>query len=139
MGFQHVIDPLPPRWNWNGVSFDWVPPYKEVAGDGETVIITENDAYETAAWEDSYIFNPEVCLALFPGSISNINAAKFESHGYRGDWRWVNEYDRDVNPDNKIGFFRGVFKHGTEPLYPEFGVVIRHARCDLTPLYAACS
>jgi hypothetical protein len=139
LGFQHIIDPLPPRWNWTGAAWSWVPPYYEIAGDGETKIISENPDYETAQWEDSYIYHQDVDLALFPGSLSNVNAATFQSLDYRGNWRWVNEYDKESNPDKQIGFFRGVFEHGTEPHYPEYGVVIRSARCNLSPIYAACS
>jgi len=143
-GYQHIVDPLPPRWEYSG-AWNRVWPYTRVAGD-TGYVFQENAAYETAAWEDSYIYNPDVFRMLFPSSIANAGGgATFQPVQYRGEWKWQNQVNLDTaseayNPDGTLGRFRAVFATGSEPLKPRFGVRIRHARClDNTALYAACS
>lgn len=144
-GYQHLIDPLPPRWEWTGAAWNRVWPYVRSAGD-QGYVFTENAAYETAAWEDSYIYNPDVVKLLFPSSITNAGGgASFQPVQYRGEWKWQNQVNLDTaseayNPDGTLGRFRAVFATGSEPIKPRFGVRVRHARClDNTALYAACS
>lgn len=138
-GFQHLIDPTPPRWQYSG---GWVRvwPYVRVATDKGYKLI-KNDAYRTAAWEDTFIFHPEVFKALFPKSITTAGeGTSFQPVQYRGDWKWLNIAHRSDNPDNTMGFWRGVFTMASEPLYSDFGYRIRHARCrNQTGFYAACS
>lgn len=144
-GFQHIIDPLPPRWEYTGGAWNRVWPYVRVAGD-TGYVFTENPAYETAAWEDSFIFHPDVYRMLYPTSITGAGGGvSFQPVQYRGEWKWQNVVDMDTaseayNPDGTLGRFRAVFSCGAEPIKPRFGVRIRHARCiDNTELYAACS
>lgn len=143
-GFQHIVDPLPPRWEYSG-AWNRVWPYVRSAGD-QGYVFTENPAYETAAWEDSYIFHPDVMRMLYPSSIASAGGGtSFQPVQYRGEWKWQNEINLDsasaaYNPDGTLGQFRAIFQTATEPLKPRFGVRIRHARCiDNTTLYAACS
>ena len=139
-GFQHLIDPTPPRWEYTGGAWVRVWPYTQVAGDNG-VILQKNAAYRTAAWEDSFIFHPEVIKMLYPNSITSAGeGTSFQPVNYRGEWKWQNILHRTENPDGTIGKFRGVFTMGTEPLFADFGYRIRHARCrNQTAFYAACS
>lgn len=144
-GFQHIIDPLPPRWEYTG-AWNRVWPYIRQAGGEAGYEFVENPAYETAAWEDSFIFHPDVYRMLYPSSITNAGGgASFQPVQYRGEWKWLNVVNTDTqseayNPDGTLGRFRAIFSCGAEPIKPRFGVRIRHARCiDETELYAACS
>jgi hypothetical protein len=141
LGFQHVIDVTPPRWNISGAGGTWtkVEPYYIVAGGNTGFILKENPAYLTATHEDSFIFHKDVMKETFPGSVGNTNGTGFAPLNYRGDWGWRNIPSETANPDGQIGYFRGVFMLGAMPEFTNYGVVIRHARCGATPLYAACA
>lgn len=139
-GFQHLVDPTPPRWQYTGGAWVRVWPYVRVAGDNG-YILQKNDAYRTAAWEDSFVFHPEVIKMLYPNSIASVGeGTSFQPVTYRGEWHWQNILHATDNPDGTIGKFRGIFTMGTEPLFADFGYRIRHARCrNQTAFYAACS
>jgi hypothetical protein len=47
-----------------------------------------------------------------------------------GEFKWLNIRDTADNPDGTIGYFRAVLSSGSKPVFPEWGYVIRHARCD---------
>lgn len=141
LGFQHVIDITPPRWNISAAGGTWskVEPYIITAGGNQGYIVTENPAYHTATHEDSFIFHKDVIKMCYPGSVGNTQGTGFAPLNYRGTWGWRSIPSEDKNPDGQVGYFRGVFMMGAMPEYTNYGVVIRHARCGATPLYAACA
>ena len=110
---------------------DEVPPLIKLAttkGDMDV----ENPDYETAEYEDTIIYLPSVFKTLIPKPISAPGGnTSFEPQKYMGDWKWLNEFDRDTNPDKTHGYFRGVFSCGSEPIFPQFGYVLRHKRANL--------
>lgn len=130
-GFYHLIDDFPPRYNWTGAAWSRIDPYVAVATDkGNKYEI--NPAYETATYEDTIIFLPSVLRCLMPKPITTPGGnTRFDPQKYQGDWGWRNILDRVENPDGTWGYFRGIFSCGTEPVYPQFGYVIRHLRADL--------
>lgn len=131
-GFQHVIDPTPPRWQWSNSAWVRVWPYRRVAGD-TGYVLEENPNYRTAAWQDSFIFHPEVFKVLFPNSIGDAGGGmSFQPVQYRGEWKFKNEINLDTasaayNPDGTLGFFRAIFSSASEPLFTNYGYRIRHA------------
>lgn len=137
-GFQHIVDPTPPRWNWTGAAWAKVEPYIVKAA---TVgyKIEENPAYELAGWEDSIVLHQDLLEIVFPGSTSNGEGTGFTPVSYRGDWQWKNILNETTNPDGQIGYWRGVFILGGMPKFTNYGVIFRHARCAHNPIYAACS
>ena len=139
-GYQHLVDATPPRWQWTNSAWVRVWPYTRVAGDNGYVLV-KNDAYRTAAWEDSFVFHPEVIKMLYPTSITTEGeGTSFQPVSYRGEWKWQNILHKDDNPDGTIGKFRGIFTMGAEPMFSDFGYRIRHSRCrNQTAFYAACS
>jgi len=139
LGFQHIIDITPPRWNYTAGAWVKVEPYVIAAMSGGGFEAVENTSYETAAWEDSIIFHKDVIGECFPGSFSNSSGTSFEPVNYRGVWGWRNIPDETKNPDGTVGYFRGIFMLGAMPKYTNYGWVIRHARCNLSNLYAACA
>lgn len=138
LGYQHIIDITPPRWNWDGDSWVKVEPYYVTAAETGWKI-EENPDYETAGWEDSIIFHKDVIEIVFPGSQGNSGGMSFTPVNYRGEWKFNNILNETTNPDGTMGYFRGVFVLGAMPRYTNYAVVIRHARCEPNPLYAACS
>lgn len=69
--------------------------------------------YESAPYEDTVIWHPEVMTCLIPGfNPENPSLGKWE-------WKWLSETS---------GCFRAVFQAAFRPIHPEWGVVIRHKR-----------
>lgn len=138
-GFWLADDVTPPRYNTTGtgaaLAFVEVPPYIWNAS-GELV---ENPAYETAAYEDTIIFHQEAVRHVVMPPAKNFGQLKFDPQSYRGDWKWLNIQHRTDNPDGNYGFFRGVFASGTKPVFPQYGFVIRHKRCNLPIEASACA
>lgn len=140
-GFYHVIDPFPKRWNYDSdgspAAGAWAEqdPYTSESswtgeyGDSTRYIV--NSAYESAEYEDSYIFHTDVFESLIPTPIGGAGSGvKFNPLTYRGKFDFLNIRDRVENPDGSWGYFRGVLANAAKPVKPQYGFVIRHKRCD---------
>lgn len=140
-GFFHLNDDFPPRWNFTGGAWVRVYPYKGVAADISGTFRMEIDpAYESALYEDSYIYHTDVLTKLVPNTITSPGGGtSFDAQNYSGDWKWNNIKDRGTNPDGTIGYFRGVFQDATEPGFPQYGIAIRHLRCQASTAPLTCS
>lgn len=140
-GFWLADDVHPPRYNLTGTSPNqvWteIPPYIW-SGTGVNAELIENPAYETAQAEDTIIFHQEAVRHVVMPPARNYGQLKFDPQSYRGDWKWLNIQHRTENPDGNYGFFRGVFASGTKPVFPQYGFVVRHLRCNLPIEDAAC-
>lgn len=140
-GYIHLVDPMPPRYNivssaWVEIQ-PWVP--EEIEDSGHGYRLVPNDAYDSAVWEESFIFVPSVYSVLVPKTITSPGGeTSFKPVDYRGAWKWKNIEDRDNNPDGTIGYFRGIYMDGAKSDLTELGVAFRHARCDLPLNLAAC-
>lgn len=129
--FFHIIDDFAPRWNFTAGA--WVPvyPYFFVNADLGLKLIN-NPLYDEAMYMDSIVFHKEVMKTLVPNPTIGTGAGvAFDAVEYRGLWKWLNIPHAVDNPDGTIGFFRGVLSSGSKPIFPEFGYVIRHLRCDV--------
>jgi hypothetical protein len=140
-GFFHVVDPFPKRYTYDGgqaLGSRWteVLPYVADAtsyqgkqGSENRYIV--NPAYETAEYEDSFIFHQDVFKSLIPTPLGNAGSnVQFNPLTYRGKYDFLNIKDRFDNPDGSWGYFRGVLANGAKPCKPQWGYVIRHKRCD---------
>lgn len=128
-GFILRQDSFPERYNWNGSGFVRVPEYTPSATTlGNKLEI--NPYWEHAQFEVSYILHPDVMNSRVPNPDLSFGDVKYGAPNYSLEWRWVNEYDRNCNPDNKIGFFRAVGMHASEPVFRQFGYAFLHLRCD---------
>lgn len=138
-GWFHMIDDFLPRWNFVNGAWVEVKPYRLVAAT-KGFKVEENPAYETAAYEDTIIWHPEVMTKTVPKAMVNAGGgASFADLNFEGTWRWVNEYDKDCNPDRVNGFFRAVFACGAKPVHPVYGWTIRHLRCQFDLGLTACA
>lgn len=129
-GWIHMIDDFPPRYNFTAGAWVRVAPYvSEATTQGNRYIV--NSAYESALYEDTILFHRDVFTCLIPKPITNPGGnTKFNPVNYMGEWAWKNIPDRVENPDENWGYFRGVFMSGSEPVHPEWGIVLRHLRID---------
>lgn len=131
-GFHHLVDPFPRRYNYSGTSWTRVFPFirSAISSDGRGVKYDINSDYETAEYEESIIFHPDVFTSLVPKPISATGDMDFAPQTYRGEFTWRNIPDRGTNPDGTVGFFRAVFASGSKPKFPNLGYVIRHTRIN---------
>jgi hypothetical protein len=138
-GFYHSIDPYPPRfaiWDTTNDNLIRVYPFrKETTTKGTAYNI--NPAYETAAYEISYIFHQDVYRSVVPSPINTGNKMAFNPQNYRGEFKWVNILDRTNNPDGNVGYFRGVVASGARPVFPQYGYVILHTRPTISLDYVS--
>lgn len=137
-GFYLADEVNPPRYNLvttgsgQSATTSWVEVSPYVwSGTGATAELIENPAYATADYEDTIIFHEDVFRSVIMPPARSYGQAKFDPQTYRGDWKFKNIANRDDNPDENYGFFRGVFANGSKPVFPQYGFVIRHKRPDL--------
>lgn len=126
-GFKHKIDMQAARWNLVGGVWTRVPYYLPASSAGDTADV--NPAYYTAEYEDLYIVSPQVVKFAIPGASLNAGPISYPAQDYLGNFKWINKYDLDCNPDENIGYFRGVLGYGAQPGIPEYGVTLRFKRC----------
>lgn len=135
-GFYHIIDPFPRRWSLSGSTWTEVAPYvADTSGytgkQGSQNRYIVNSAYESALYEDSYVFHMDVFTSMVPKPLTSAGSGTvFDPISYRGDYRFLNIKHRIENPDGSWGYFRGVLANGAKPIHPEWGYVIRHRRVD---------
>jgi hypothetical protein len=132
-GFHHLVDPFPRRFTYASNTWTRVFPFKKAATTANNrtgVKYDINPDYETADFEESIIFHPDVFTSLVPKPISATGDMDFSAQTYRGEFTWRNIPDRQYNPDGGIGFFRAVFASGSKPIFPNLGYVIRHKRIN---------
>lgn len=129
-GFYHVIDPFPRRFTCAGGVYTEVAAFSTAAATKGTKAIV-NTSYESAPYEESVIFHPDVYTSLIPEPVTNpAPNFRFDPVSYLGDWRLKNILDRICNPDGTIVYHRGILAHAPEPIHPERGWAFVHLRCD---------
>ena len=128
-GFMHVIDNKMPRFDF--VNGAWVerPFYVSSATTiGDESIV--NPAYESAEYEDLYLWHPDVVVRQVPtpkGSFGSGTSAKTIS--FNGDVVWLNIANKETNPYNDIGFYSARLYAAYKPRKPQYGYVVRFKRC----------
>jgi hypothetical protein len=129
-GFIHIIDPYPRRFTCSGGVYTEIPAFNTVAATkGQKAEI--NTAYETAPYEESVIFDPQVYTSLIPRPIGTVAPKfNFDPVTYTGVWQVKNILDRVCNPDGTIIYHRGILAEAAMPVHPERGVAFVSLRCD---------
>lgn len=129
MGYFHMLDNLPRRWNLTGGVWVEVAPYEEVATSRGTKLKI-SDAWRSAPFMDSYVFLPSVFSFVVPKPITTVGSGtEFTAQQYMGDFTWLNWGNDDTNPTRSHGYYHALLQSGSKPVHPEFGYVIRHLRC----------
>ena len=121
-GFYHLVDDLTTRYKSRGGEANTlvkVEPYTVSGG-----VVVPNSDYESAEFEAAYVLVDDVMESLIPAPISGANGLTFDPVNYKGDFRWTNIPDADINPDGTIGFFRGIMASASKPIKTNFGYVV---------------
>lgn len=137
LGFMHLVDLFPPRYDIvNGAWVERAPYTSSAATQGNKAEVSA--LYQNAAYEDAFIHG-NVFKSLVPKPITSPGGnTSFNPQDYSGSWKWSNILDRTDNPDGTIGRFRGILSHAAKPEMPMNGMVIRFKRCA-TPTYTTCA
>lgn len=137
-GFVFHSRPFPKRFNDNGSGgFVEVAPYvATVATKGNKAII--NPAYKTAKYSSTVIFHPKAMEWLVPNPNLKVGKLTYDAQNYRGDFKWINEYDRNCNPDKNSGYWRAKMACAVKQIVPTWGYYILHLRCNLAADLVAC-
>lgn len=128
-GFIFMEDPFPPRYVGNGGSRARVPEY---VADSTTLgnKLEVNPAYENGHYEVTFIFHPDVFISRVPDPKSQWGDITYGAQNYAGDFRWINKYDRNCNPDENIGYWRAVLAQASEPVFRQYGYAFLHLLCS---------
>ena len=139
--FRHVINLYPPRYNYfTGIGYVRIPTWSIIDGTKGTLPVI-NAQWRTAAYEGAWVLNPWV---FHDHPVRPVNAAagvSWDAKNYFGEWQWVvggNEIcDPDTeasmyDPTKKLGRHFAEYKHGAEPIFPEYGAFIIFKRCPTT-------
>jgi hypothetical protein len=137
-GFVFHSRPFPKRFNDDGAGgFVEVAPYvSDSATKGTKYII--NPAYKSAKYSSTVIFHPKAMEWLVPNTSLKVGKLVYDAQNYRGDFRWVNEWDKNCNPDKNSGYWRAKMACAVKQIFPEWGYYLLHLRCNLANDLVAC-
>jgi hypothetical protein len=139
-GFVFHSRPFPKRFNDNGSGgFTEVPPYvsggASVNGKSKYII---NPAYKAAKYTTTVVFHPKAMEWLVPNPNLKVGKLVYDAQNYRGDFRWINEYDKNCNPDKNSGYWRAKMACAVKQIFPQWGYYILHLRCNLASDLVTC-
>jgi len=141
--FKHMMNPIPPRWNWNGSAYVRVPVYINVAGTGQGVVSIINPAWEAAEYEGAFVLHPLVMTSHIVEPEVNPAGLPFDPINYHGEWKFVvggYKIGCGADPLDRFGQHYAVFKHAIEKINGDYGYTIIYRRCtNIAPLTVACS
>ena len=137
-GFVFHSRPFPKRFNDGaGGTFVEVAPYITTSAVKGTKAII-NPAYKTAKYSSTVIFHPKAMEWLVPNPNLKVGKLTYDAQNYRGDFKWINEYDRNCNPDKNSGYWRAKMACAVKQIVPTWGYYILHLRCNLAADLVAC-
>jgi hypothetical protein len=139
-GYVFHSRPFPKRFNDNGSGgFVEVAPYisggASVNGQNKYVI---NPAYKSAKYTSTVIFHPKAMEWLVPNPNLKVGKLVYDAQNYRGDFRWINEYDKTCNPDKNSGYWRAKMACAVKQVFPQWSYYLIHLRCNLANDLVAC-
>jgi hypothetical protein len=139
-GYVFHSRPFPKRFNDNGSGgFVEVAPYVATTGAAKGTKYAINPAYKAAKYTSTVIFHPKAMEWLVPNPNLKVGKLTYDAQNYRGDFRWVNEYDKHCNPDKNSGYWRAKMACAVKQVFPQYAYYLLHLRCNLANDLVACS
>jgi hypothetical protein len=140
-GYVFHSRPFPKRFNdgAEGALVE-VPPYVSAGAsvNGQTKYVV-NPAYKNAKYTSTVIFHPKAMEWLVPNPNLKVGKLSYDAQNYRGDFRWINEFDKTCNPDKNSGYWRAKMACAVKQIYPQWGYYIVHLRCSLAGDLVPCA
>lgn len=139
-GYVFHSRPFPKRFNDNGSGgFVEVAPYVATTGATKGTKYVINPAYKAAKYTSTVIFHPKAMEWLVPNPNIKVGKLTYDAQNYRGDFRWVNEYDKHCNPDRNSGYWRAKMACAVKQVFPQWAYYLIHLRCNLANDLVACA
>ena len=139
-GYVFHSRPFPKRFNDNGAGgFVEVAPYIATTGAVKGTKFVINPAYKAAKYTTTVIFHPKAMEWLVPNPNLKVGKLVYDAQNYRGDFRWISEYDRNCNPDKNSGYWRAKMACAVKQIYPQWAYYILHLRCSLAGDLVPCA
>jgi hypothetical protein len=91
-----------------------------------------NPEYHNAEYAVGVVFMNEVLQNLIPSPVGNLGGGMVfgAEPGYNGTFKWINEYDRELNPLREVGYFFARFEAFPKPLmYGNQAIAFLYRRC----------
>jgi hypothetical protein len=140
-GYVFHSRPFPKRFNdgAEGALVE-VPPYVSAGAsvNGQTKYVV-NPAYKNAKYTSTVIFHPKAMEWLVPNPNLKVGKLTYDAQNYRGDFRWINEFDKTCNPDKNSGYWRAKMACAVKQIFPEWGYYLIHLRCSLAGDLVPCA
>lgn len=137
-GFVFHSRPFPKRFNDNGFGgYTEVPAYIATGATKGTKYVI-NPAYKTAKYTTTVVFHPKAAEWLVPNPNIKVGKLVYDAQNYRGDFKWINEYDKTCNPDKNSGYWRAKMACAVKQVFPQWGYYILHLRCNLANDLVTC-
>jgi hypothetical protein len=138
-GYVFHSRPFPKRFNDKiGGGYEEVAPYITTGATKGTKAII-NPAYKAAKYSSTVIFHPKAMEWLVPNPNLKVGKVVYDAQNYRGDFRWLAEYDKVCNPDKNSGYWRAKMACAVKQVFPQWGYYILHLRCNLANDLMPCS
>ncbi len=140
-GYVFHSRPFAKRFNdGDGGTLVEVPPYVSAGAsiNGQTKYVV-NPAYKNAKYTSTVIFHPKAMEWLVPNPNLKVGKLVYDAQNYRGDFRWINEFDRACNPDKNSGYWRAKMACAVKQIFPQWGYYIIHLRCSLANDLVPCA
>ena len=138
-GYVFHSRPFPKRFNdGDGGTLVEVAPYITTGAFKGTKAVV-NPAYKNAKYTSTVIFHPKAMEWLVPNPNLKVGKAVYEAQNYRGDFRWLAEYDKHCNPDRNSGYWRAKMACAVKQIFPQWGYYIIHLRCSLANDLVPCA
>ena len=142
-GFQHLINPLAPRYKYNFAAgkFERVMPYRDnlrhnVGNARQTTESQEwNKEYEEAPFEMFHIFTPNVCRSVVMNVNNNVGPAKFNASSTLGQWEFFCPKDLS-NCWGDNGFLQWRMIKGIKPYNTRAGITVLCLRPKFLDMYS---
>ncbi len=134
-GYMHLVNLLQPRYDWIGnvwVKRDYYVNVPTTLGN-EAVV---NPAYTNAAYEDIYLWHPQVVKRNMPRPMMGFGAGtQFDPVKWNGAIMWVNVKNTDTNsteynPFGNVGRYYAALQAGYQPVKINYGYSLRVQRCS---------
>jgi hypothetical protein len=140
-GYVFHSRPFPKRFNdgAEGTLVE-VAPYVSAGAsvNGQTKFVV-NPAYKNAKYTSTVIFHPKAMEWLVPNPNLKVGKLTYDAQNYRGDFRWINEFDKTCNPDKNSGYWRAKMACAVKQIFPQWGYYIVHLRCSLANDLVPCA
>ena len=138
-GYVFHSRPFPKRFNDgpNGTLVEVAPYITTSATKGTKAI--PNPAYKNAKYTSTVIFHPKAMEWLVPNPNLKVGKLVYDAQNYRGDFRWINEYSYECNPDKNSGYWRAKMACAVKQIIPSWGYYFIHLRCSLANDLVPCA